>query len=569
VRRDRRRRIPNTAVGAIVVFVIVVASVFAFTKELPFTDGYEVKATFTTAQNIRPSSPVRIAGVNVGEVTDVQPLDSGDEELAAALGEDEAQAAAVKDSGGQQAAVVTMRIEDEARPINQDATFQLRPRLFLEGNLFVDVKPGSPGSPEAPDGYTFPLEQSSVSVQLDQVLTTFQADVRENLQTFLDEFGSALVDHGGAEGFQELYRSSAGSFKATSQVNEALLGTEPHDLSGFVRNFDRVAVGLSRNEDQLKDLVTNFRVFAGSFAAESAALERGIRTLPEVLEASRPAFRNLNAAFPPLRAFAREALPGVRSTGPTLDAATPWIHQVRLLSSKRELRGLTKDLRPAVPRLAKLSRRTLPFLDQARALSSCFNEVVIPWSNDSVSVSPDPANTYPHDAVGTVAEETGYGLEGIAGESRSGDANGQYLRVAAGGGGNTVVTPPPSGEAEDFVGVVPFDLLGSVPDISDSAKTPFRPEEPCERQEPPDLRSRLGPAPQQAAANTSSPAQIPGPIGQLSRRVEDVLGPLGDAGAARMLQGDLDGQGTRRWTKFLSQDYPRLQRRVRALGGSD
>jgi phospholipid/cholesterol/gamma-HCH transport system substrate-binding protein len=569
VRRDRRKRVPNAAIGAIVLLVIVLASVLAFTKELPWSDGYEVKATFTTAQNIRTSSPVRIAGVNVGEVTDVQPLDSGDEELAAALGEDRAQAAAVEDSGGQQAAVVTMRIEDEARPIKQDATFQLRPRLFLEGNLFVDVKPGSPGSPEAPDGYTFPLEQSSVSVQLDQVLTTFQADVRQDLRTFLDEFGSALVDYGGAEGFQELYRSSAGSFKATSQVNEALLGTEPHDLSGFVRNFDRVAQGLSRHEEQLKDLVTNFRRFAGSFAAESASLERGIRTLPEVLEASRPAFRNLNAAFPPLRAFAREALPGVRSTPPTLDAATPWIHQVRLLSSKRELRGLTKDLRPTVPRLAKLSRRTLPFLDQARALSSCFNEVVIPWSNDSVSVSPDSQDTYPHDAVGTVAEETGYGLEGIAGESRSGDANGQYLRVAAGGGGNTVVTPPPPGEAEDFVGVVPFDLLGSVPDISDSAKTPFRPEEPCERQEPPDLRSRLGPAPRQAAAQAADPAQIPGPIGQLSQEVEDTLSPLGEAAASRVVQGDLDGQGARRWTQFMREDFPRLQRRIRALGGTD
>jgi phospholipid/cholesterol/gamma-HCH transport system substrate-binding protein len=568
VRGNRRHRLPNTVVGAIVVFVIAIASVFAFTKQLPFSDGYEVQAVFTTAQNIRTASPVRIAGVNVGEVTDVRPLDSGDEELAAALGEDEAQAGAVKDSGGQQAAVVTMQIEDEARPIKQDATFQLRPRLFLEGNLFVDVKPGSPGSPEAPDGHTFPLEQSSVSVQLDQVLTTFQSDVREDLRTFLDEFGSALVDYGGAEGFQELYRSSAGSFKSTSQVNEALLGTEPHDLSGFIRNFDRVAIGLSRNEEQLKDLVTNFRVFAGSFAAQDAALERGIRTLPQVLEASRPAFRNLNAAFPPLRAFAREALPGVRSTGPTLDAATPWVHQVRLLSSKRELRGLTKDLRPTVPRLAKLSRRTLPFLDQARALSSCFNEVVIPWSNDSVSVSPDPLNTYPHDAVGTVAEETGYGLEGIAGESRSGDANGQYLRVAAGGAGNTVITSPPSGEAENFVGVVPFDLLGSVPDISDSAKTPFRPDRQCERQESPDLRSRLGPAPQQEAVKASNLSAVPGPVGELSRRVEDVLDPLGDTAAAKVLQGDLGGAGGERWVRFLRHDFPDLQRKIQALGGS-
>jgi phospholipid/cholesterol/gamma-HCH transport system substrate-binding protein len=567
VRRRGRRRVPNVVIGAIAVLVIVLGVTFAFTKKVPWSDAYEVHATFTTAQNIRASSPVRIAGVNVGEVTDVRPLGSGDDELAAALGEDAAQSAAVSETAGQQAAVVTMEIAEEARPIKEDATFKLRPRLFLEGNLFVDMTPGSPGAPEVSDGHTFPLEQSSVSVQLDQVLGTFQSNVREDLQVFLDEFGSALSDHGGAEGLQELYRASSGSFKSTSLVNQALLGTEPHDLSGFIRNFDRVAVGLSRNEDQLKGLVTNFRIFAGSFAAEDAALERGIRSLPEVLDAAEPAFENLNAAFPPLRAFAREALPGVRSTSPTLDAATPFIHQVRLLASKRELRGLTRDLRPAVPRLAKLTRRTLPFLDESRALASCFNEVVIPWSHDEISVSGDPGGTYPHESVGSVAEETAYGIEGIASESRSGDANGQYIRTAAGGAGNTVVTPPPPGEVEDLVGVVPFDILGSAPNIEDSAKTPFKPGSPCERQEPPDLGSQLGPAPEQSEVSAASPTEVGGPIAELTERVQSVLEPFGDAAATRIASGQVGGEVRKPWLRFLQEDFPRYRREIRALGG--
>ena len=68
---------------------------------------------------------------------------------------------------------------------------KLRPRLFLEGNLFVDLKPGSPNAPEADDGHTFPVGQTAVAVQLDQVLTTLQADVRADLQILLDEFGNA------------------------------------------------------------------------------------------------------------------------------------------------------------------------------------------------------------------------------------------------------------------------------------------------------------------------------------------------------------------------------------------
>ena len=44
----------------------------------------------------------------------------------------------------------------------------------------------------------------------------------------------------------------------------------------------------------------------------------------------------------------------------TLDVATPFVHQVRLLVSKQELRGLVADLRPTIPRLAKLTKRTIP-----------------------------------------------------------------------------------------------------------------------------------------------------------------------------------------------------------------
>jgi phospholipid/cholesterol/gamma-HCH transport system substrate-binding protein len=397
---------------------------------------------------------------------------------------------------------VTMEIEDPGRPIKTDATMQLRPRLFLEGNLFVDMKPGTPGAEEAPEGYTFPIDQTSVSVQLDQVLTTLQSDVRTDLQIFLEEFGAALIDHGGAEGFQELYRTSPRANKYTAQVNEAFLGTEPHDLSGFIRNFDRVARALVRNEEQLKDLVTNFRIFAGSFAAESDSLEQAIVELPGVIEASRPAFDNLNASFPALRAFAREVLPGVRSTPETLDVATPFIHQVRLLVSKRELRGLVHELRPTIPRLAKLAKKTIPFLEQSRALASCFNTVVIPWSNSSVSGGPG----YPFPAVGPVYKETGYGLVGISGESRSGDANGQFIRVQGAGGTNTVQLPA-TPTSPPQVGVLQQQLLGQMPTIESSAKPPFRPDQPCENQEPPNLNA--GPPGLPPSQSTVEPASAP------------------------------------------------------------
>ena len=330
------------------------------------------------------------------------------------------------------ATVVTMELEDSALPLHEDATMKLRPRLFLEGNLFVDLRPGTPNSPEAEDGHVFPAGQTSVAVQIDQVFTTLQGDVRANLQTLLDELGTAFRA-GGAEGFREIYKTSPGAFRYTAEVNEAVLGTEEHDLSELIVNLDSTVEALNQGDD-IQDLVTNLRTVLGSFAAESESLEQAIAVLPEVIEVGEPALASLNASLPSVRAFARVALPGVRSTPATLDAATPLLQQVRGLVSEEELRGLTADLRPTIPRLAQLSKDTIPFLNEARSLSSCFNEVIIPWGNQTVD---DPQN----EASGRIFEELGYGLVGLAGESRSNDANGPYIRVGAGSGSNGVVIP--------------------------------------------------------------------------------------------------------------------------------
>lgn len=481
------RRLSNVQIGLIAILVTVFAFYLAFTKSIPFISGggYELKAVFSDAQNVRAKSPVRISGVNVGEVTDVQHV--------------------VDSNGqGQNAAVVTMTIKDNALPIRQDATAQLRPRLFLEGNLFVDLHPGSPSAPELHSGSVVPQSQTSQSVQFDQVLTSLDAPVRQDLQIFLKEFGDGLMKYGGAQGFNTSFRTSPAAYQYTSQVNEALLGTQPGDLAGFVSNLGTVAGELNSNTAGLQGLITNLNTVSGAFAANQESLREAIVELPRTLAVGRPVLFKLNRDFPPLRAFAREALPGVKSANPALDAANPWIGQLRQLVSKPELRGLIKDLSPTVPRLAQLSSASLPFLEQTRALSSCFNNVVIPWSNTEIpNHDSDPA-------AAKVYQETAYGFTGVAGESRSGDANGQEFRVLGGGGTNTIgpFTSPESSSA--ITGVAPFNILGSEPAKQSSAKTPFRPDVPCETQDPPNLESELGPAPATKSSGKSPLSELPG-----------------------------------------------------------
>jgi virulence factor Mce-like protein len=534
---------PNWGIGVIAIVLVVVGLYLAFSKRIPFTDrGYELKAVLANSQLLAEKSPVRIAGVNVGEVIKIEPVHNS------------------------HAAELTMVISDEGRPIHEDARIQLRPRLFLEGNLFIDMHPGSPSAPELEEGATIPIQQTSNSVQIDEILTnSLQAEARGNLQLLLKELGNAFQRYGGAEGFRELNRTGGPAYKNTALVNEAFLGTEPDDLSGLVRNFDRVFVALNRNQPQLQDLVTNLRIFTGSFAAEDEALRDAVRQLPGVLDAARPVFDNLNASFPPMRAFAREALPGVRSSESTLEVSLPFIRQLRALVSRSELRGLTADLRPTIPQLAKLTRRQIPFNEQTRALASCFVNVIIPWSNDEVG---DGETDGAGDPINPVYRETGYGLVGIAGESRSTDANGQYIRVGAGGGTNTVLS-------SGGVAVTPFPLEGSEPTIESSRKTPFRPDVPCENQEPPDMRAEVGPPPPQTTGVAQSILSGPlagSELAGISREYAKLVTEYGVAQLAlesranrRSAQAYLDV--VRQLEEFDRERMPEYERLVREGGG--
>ena len=554
-RPNDNRRISNFQIGLIALVLTVVGFYLAFTKSIPFTsDGYTIKAVFEDAQSIRAKSPVRVSGVDVGEVTEIEHLQD-------------------EDGNGEDAAVITMKIEDAGRPIREDATMQLRPRLFLEGNLFVDIQPGSPSADELESGSIVPLEQTAISVQFDQVLTSLQAPVREQLQVFLREFGTALCGANppedgcepgsGSDGFREVFRTSPAAFGSTAQVNEALLGRQPGDLAGFVRNLGTTFGALNARQSELQDLVTNLRIVTGSFAAESDALELGISELPDLLAEGRPALAKLNEAFPQLRAFARDALPGVRAANKALDDANPWIGQVRQLVSEPELRGLVSDLRPTIPSLARLAKESLPFLEEARGLSSCFNEVVIPWSNLEV-----PAHEVPEAARQPVYKLTGYGLAGVAGESRSGDAQGQWFRVLGSGGPNTISLPSPDSDIGALAGNFTFPLLGAQPAIQSSAKTPFRPDQPCENQEPPQLGASLGAAP--TSNSVESNAVGPQTDGETADLARDVL-ELQQLEA----EGDEEAAAAKRATVFEAmeelgmkpKELPKLQAQLATLMG--
>ena len=461
MRRNQKRGMGLATIGALALAVTVIATYLAFTKEIPFRSHYEVEAVVKTANQLKKGSAVRIAGVDVGEVVSVETVGSGEP-----------------------AARVRMRLTEKGRPLHKDARLKIRPRIFFEGNFFVDLSPGSPSAPELGDGDTIPIEQTAGPVQFDQVLGALQADTRTDLKTLLAELRSGL-DNGGAEAINRTIPYWEGAYKGSAIVNEAMLGLREHDLSGYLKGAARVSEGLDRNAVQLQSLITDLKTTAGAFAARDQDLERALGELPRTLRAGQPALKALNDALPPLRRFVADLRPGVRNSAATLDAQIPFIRQLRGLISKPELRGLAADLRPTVPSLARLNRATVPLLREVRAASSCQNEVILPWTRDKID---DPE--FP--ATGMVYEEQPKALVGLAGESRSFDANGSWFRVAL----NAAQYATPLSGGDRFL-LTDRPLLGANPPRPDQ-RPPLRPDVPCETQQQPDLRTRQAAPPQES-----------------------------------------------------------------------
>jgi ABC-type transporter Mla subunit MlaD len=469
----------NAMIALIFLLIVTIGPYLAFTKHVPFTSyGYELNATFSNGVNISKNSPVRIAGVEVGKVIGVER--EGD------------------------ATEVKFTVGGSGRPIHEDAFAQIRPRIFLEGNFFIELDPGSPSAPEMDSGGTIPVSHTSTAVQLDEILTALQSPVRADLGHFLEGFGTALnatptpaedltqlPEVQGKSGGEALngvlkYGGDAGRYGA--QVTNGFLGTEPHDLSRLIAGTGRTFGAFVRNEGELQELIENFEVFTGALADQSENLEGTIRQFAPTLKTAQTSLVNLNRTLPPLRAYAIEFEPAVAELPDLIAAAKPWLKQARPLVSGKEAGGLAKLVAEATPGLAGAAQAGKAVaLPQLNRLSLCGSRVLLPTGEQTIN---DQFST-----GGPNYREFFYTLTDFAGQSQNFDGNGPYFRIQPGGGDILVAEPNPDGgqttekNGYAFTSTPP---LGVQPQLQ--ARPPKKPNARCDKQPVPDVNSGSGQA---------------------------------------------------------------------------
>jgi phospholipid/cholesterol/gamma-HCH transport system substrate-binding protein len=475
--RRHRARISNVAAGAIGVVLVVAVCWVVFGGPIPFSGGgFKLKAVYTSQTELHLASPVRIAGVDVGEVTGIQHI-----------------------GGNSPATLVTMSIARKGLPIHADATTNIRPRLFLEGNYYINLQPGTPQAPPLSSGATLSSPHNSGPVQLDRVLSALNSNARANLQTLLQGLGSALnqvptaaqdasqdPSQRGLTAGQSLNRSlkySANAFKASAIVDQAFLGERPHDLSGAVAGTEKFFSGLAADQGRLSDLVTTFNATMRALANRQQDLSDTIGLLPGTLEATNNALGPLQASFGPTRRFAAAILPGVKQTGPTIAAGLPWLAQTQALVSRHDLGGLLTYLTPAIQNTGTTVVSLKQLLRGSGQLAVCFTHTIIPTGNERISDPPLTTGLQDY-------QELFQGAVGLASASGGFDGNGRYIRSTVGGGDLRVQTASTKVSGGPVFGNAVLPPLGTRPAFTGTAP-PIDRDVPCGREAPAALNSAV------------------------------------------------------------------------------
>lgn len=476
-------------VGAVVVSI---GLFFAFTKSIPFVHGYQVEAVFQNSSQLRVGSPVRIAGVDVGTV-------------------------ASRELGKGDTSVFTLELKDSGRPVREDAELTIRPRLFLEGSYYVELKPGSPSAPELDEGDTIPLPQTATPVQFNQILSTLPTDTRGALADAVDELGTALSG-GGAEGLARTAKPLTPVLRDTATIADASRGSEPQDVTDLVRGTGRITSALVSRDDDLADLITNLNTTSGVLAVRNESVAATLRNLDGTMREAPGALSALDRALPPTREFVAATRPSLRLLPPILDDTNALLVQLRGLFSPSELNGLLDDLQPTLRGLPSLTERLRVLLGLVTPVADCLRERAIPVLNSKLDDG----------ALSTgqpVYLELLHGLTGLTAGVQTFDGNGLSNRFLGSFGEGTVSIGPVGGLGTLFgsgtdgpVGSSPAPLpLGQVP--------PFRPDAECRKQAAPDLGARNnGPA---TPSTTSSAPRASLPAGGVEQLLRDAVKKAG------------------------------------------
>jgi ABC-type transporter Mla subunit MlaD len=336
------KRAPSTAQLLVIVgfalscFGILLFLWITFGGPTPFkAKPYEIKIPFREATQLAQQSDVRISGVSVGKVQDIELAPNGEDALA------------------------TIYLDDKYGPIPRGTRAVLRTKTLL-GETYVELTPGNANSPKLPDGATLPAANIAESVQLDEIFRTFDAPTRAAFQEWQQQ--AAIAIQGNGQALSNAFAEFDPFFSELERLFR-VLDTQRLAVRQLFRNGTTTLEALRGRDGQVADLIRNSNAVFQTTAARDRDVEALFRVFPTFLDESR-------LTFDRLKEFALNTDPLMRQLLPVAEELSPTF--IALAKLAPQAKGFFEGFGPviersdtALPALRKFLRDDFPVLLRA------------------------------------------------------------------------------------------------------------------------------------------------------------------------------------------------------------
>jgi phospholipid/cholesterol/gamma-HCH transport system substrate-binding protein len=225
---------------AFAVVTVLATAVLATTiSNASFTTGDTYHAVFTDVAGVNKGDDVRIAGVRVGEVKDIQVYH-------------------------RDKAMLTFTV-DRGKDLPRSTRAVIRWRNLI-GQRYVALTEGVGSQATMPAGATIPLSQTAPALDLDSLFNgfkpLFQALDPKQVNTLANEIVQTLQGEG----------SSVNSLLSHTASLTNNLADRDKVIGELIDNLDAVVGNLSRHDSQLNDLLIQLQRFIGGLSDDRDAI---------------------------------------------------------------------------------------------------------------------------------------------------------------------------------------------------------------------------------------------------------------------------------------------------------
>ncbi len=308
--------------------------------------GYRFQIAFPEATTLADEADVRVSGVSVGKVKDLQPDPAGNRSLA------------------------TIEMQRAYAPIHKDARATLRQKTLL-GETYVELTLGSKKAPLVPEDGKLANARVEPAVELDEVLQLFPPQTRRDFARWMANSAAATKGRG-----QDL-NAALGNLAGFSDSGADLLTVLDRNaatLQDLVKNTGNVFEGLTRDEGQLRAFLADSSDWLQATASQKEALATSIQILPTFLRESRTTLARLQR-------FSVDTKPLIDDLGPVARDLRPTLADLRRASPDlttffTSLPAVIRQSETGLPALSSVLRGVRPALDATGPFLAQLNPIL-------------------------------------------------------------------------------------------------------------------------------------------------------------------------------------------------